>query len=260
MRTMKEKNKPVEQELPDFIKKAPELLPVYDWWVKEGKSTLVMLAVGAVCVGAFYGVRNWMDKRNQAANNALVQAFTTEDLESAVADYGSTKVGTALKYRLAKSYFDGDRFQEALDTYKGLLGSNEAFVDIAEVGVAESLEGLKQYKEAKEAYVAYAGDASKTNSYLLLTAQLGSARCTALLGDKDAAVKELDALKAKLGNDEIAKLRIERLTDAVKRYDPTRQTRSLFDAANDAAEALATEKKEPAKVEVKPAAKPAEKK
>ncbi len=243
MRTMKETNKPAEQELPAFIKKTPELLPVYDWWVKEGKSTLVMLAVGAACVGAFYGVRNWMDKRNQAANNALVAAFTTEDLESAVADYGSTKVGSALKLRLAKSYFDAERFQEALDTYKGLLDSNAAFVDIAEVGVAESLEGLKQYKEAKDAYSAYAGDVSNTNSYLLLTARLGGARCTALLGDKAAAEKELDALKAEAGDDYSAKQRIERLADAVKRYDPARQARSLFDAADDAAKALATEKK-----------------
>ena len=32
-----------DENLPAFVKAAPELLPVWDWWVKEGKSTLMML-------------------------------------------------------------------------------------------------------------------------------------------------------------------------------------------------------------------------
>jgi hypothetical protein len=131
-----------------------------------------------------------------------------------------------------------------------------ALADIAEIGRAYALEGLAKYKEAGEAYAAFANDAAKTNSYLALTAKLGSARCTALAGDKDGAVKALDALKTTLKDDKMAEARIERLTDAIKRYEPGRSPRSLFDAADAAEKSLATEAKPAAPA---PAAKPAAK-
>lgn len=254
---MSEENKketPPEQ-LPAFVKKAPELLPLWDWWVKEGKSTVTMLIIAGAVVAAFYGVRGYLRSRDAAANAALVNAYSADDLEAAVSSYGSSKVGPALRLRLAKAYFDAERYQDALDTYEGLVAKAAkipAIADIAEVGRAYALEGLAKYKEAGEAYAAFANDAAKTNSYLALTAKLGSARCTALAGDKDGAVKALDALKATLKDDKIAEARIERLTDAIKRYEPGRSPRSLFDAADAAEKSLATEAKPAA-----PAAKPA---
>ena len=241
-----------DDNLPAFVKAAPELLPVWDWWVKEGKSTLLMLAVAALVVAGFYGVRNWLGARDAAANNALVNAYNTDELESAVSSYGSTKVGPALRLRLAKSYYDAERYQDALDVYDAVAAkasSNAAFADVAVVGRAYALEGLAKYKEAREAFAAYAQ--ANTNSYLLLTAQLGAARCKALEGDKDGAAKDFDALKA-AAKDDFAKNRIERMADAVKRHDPKRAARSLFDAANAAATAVAAEKKPEA-----PAAQPA---
>ena len=62
-----------------------------------------------------------------------------------------------------------------------------------------------------------------------------------------------DALKAATTH-EFAKRRIERMADAVKRHDPKRAARSLFDAANAAAAAVDAEKKPEAKPEAKPAA------
>ena len=258
---MSEENKketPPEQ-LPAFVKKAPELLPLWDWWVKEGKSTVTMLIIAGAVVAAFYGVRGYLRSRDAAANAALVNAYSADDLEAAVSSYGSSKVGPALRLRLAKAYFDAERYQDALDTYEGLVAKAAkipAIADIAEVGRAYALEGLAKYKEAGEAYAAFANDAAKTNSYLALTAKLGSARCTALAGDKDGAVKALDALKATLKDDKIAEARIERLTDAIKRYEPGRSPRSLFDAADAAEKSLATEAK-PAVSAPVPAAKPA---
>ena len=35
--------KDVDPALPAIVKAAPELIPLWDWWVKEGKSTLMML-------------------------------------------------------------------------------------------------------------------------------------------------------------------------------------------------------------------------
>ena len=254
------KNETPPEQLPAFIKKAPELLPLWDWWVKEGKSTVMMLLVAGVVVAAFYGVRGYLRSRDAAANAALVNAYSADDLEAAVSSYGSTKVGPALKLRLAKAYYDAERYQDALDTYDGLVAKAAkmpAIADIAEIGRAYALEGLAKYKEAGDAYAAFANDAAKTNSYLALTAKLGGARCKALAGDKDGAVKELDALKATLKDDKMAELRVERLTDAIKRYEPGRSPHSLFDAANAAEASIAAEKKPaaPAPAAVKPAAK-----
>ena len=256
---MSEEKKNTEENLPAFIKAVPELLPVWDWWVKEGKSTLLMLVVAAVVVLGFYGGRSFLRARNAAANQALVSAFTVEELETAVSSYGGTKAGPALRMRLAKAYYDAERYQDALDVYDKLVAkasSNPAFGDIAVVGRAHALEGLSKYKEAQTAFAEFA--ASSTNSYMILDAKLGAARCKALLGDKEGAAKDFDALKA-AAKDDMEKERVERMADAVKRYDPSRSSRSLMDAANAAAKAIDGEKKsaETAKPAPAPAAKPA---
>ena len=257
------KTEQTPEQIPAFIKKAPELLPLWDWWVKEGKSTLTMLVLAGAVVGAFYGIRGYLRSRDAAANAALTNSYTTDDLEAAVSSYGSSKVGPALKLRLAKAYYDAERYQDAFDTYDALAAKADqipAFADVAYIGRAYSLEGLKKYQEAREAYAAFAKDESKTNSFLALSAKLGDARCQALAGDKDGAVKALDAIKATLKDDKLAEARVERLTDAIKRYEPGRSPRSLFDAADAAEKAIESEKKatDPAaKPEVKPAEKPA---
>ena len=262
---MSEENKNSEENLPAIVKAAPELLPVWDWWVKEGKSTLMMLVIAIVVVLGFYGGRNWLRARNAAANQALVNAFSVDELETAVSSYGSTKAGFALRQRLAKAYYDAERYQDALDVYDKLAAkasSNPAFGDIAIMGRAHALEGLAKYKEAQAAFAEFA--ASSTNSYMILDAKLGAARCKALLGDKEGAAKDFDALKA-AAKDDMEKDRVERMADAVKRYDPSRSSRSLLDAANAAAKALDVEKKsaeaptaaKPAAPAPAPAAKPA---
>ena len=263
------KTEQTPEQIPAFIKKAPELLPLWDWWVKEGKSTLTMLVLAGAVVGAFYGIRGYLRSRDAAANAALTNSYTTDDLEAAVSSYGSSKVGPALKLRLAKAYYDAERYQDAFDTYDALAAKADqipAFADVAYIGRAYSLEGLKKYQEAREAYAAFAKDESKTNSFLALSAKLGDARCQALAGDKDGAVKALDAIKATLKDDKLAETRVKRLTDAIKRYEPGRSPRSLFDAADVAEKAIESEKKVTApaakptdKPAEKPAAKPAEK-
>ena len=178
---MSEEKKTSNENLPAFVKAAPELLPVWDWWVKEGKSTVAMLLVAALVVGGFYAGRNWLRGRDAGANQALVNAYAVDELETAVADYGSTKVGPALRLRLAKAYYDAARYEDALAVYDALVakaGDNAAFADIAVVGRAYALEGQEKFKEAGAAFAAFAQ--ANTNSYLLLAAQLGAARCKAL--------------------------------------------------------------------------------
>ena len=251
-------NEVPNENLPAFVKAAPELLPVWDWWVKEGKSTLAMLLVVAVAVMGFYAWKNYQKRNAAAANQVLMNAISAEDLESAVSDYGSTKVGPALRLRLAKAYYDGaiddsTKYEKALKIYDELIKSsdNAAFADVAVVGRAYSLEGLEKYDEAQKAFEGFAQ--ASTNSYLLLTAQLGAARCKMLGGRKDEALKDLEALKAD-AKDEMAKARIDSLIDVVKRHDPSRKrlAASMFDLADSAQKSLDAEKKAEA-----PAAKPA---
>lgn len=270
---MSEKNTNIEPELPAFVKKAPELIPLWDWWVKEGRSTVTMLAVAGLAVAAFYGIRGWLRGREASANAALVKMSAPsgmggtgmiETQEEAVNSYGSTKVGDKMRIVLAKGYYDEERFEDALKVYDEIIkGGNKDrdIADIAIVGRAFALEGIAsseeirdkqsaKYKEAAEAFAAYVGDNANADSYLLLDAKLGAARCKALAGDKDGAAKDFEALE-KDAKDEASKARIKRVADAVKSYKPRART-SLFDAANAAAQTSA-----PAKPAAKAPAKPA---
>ena len=263
---MSEENKTIpEPELPAFVKKAPELIPVWDWWVKEGKSTLAIVAAAAVCVGVVYGVKGWMKARAQAANNALMNAYSTEEIEEANAKYGSSKIGPAIKLRLAKSYYDAARYADARDVYAAYVkkaAKNDALLPVAMLGLAYSHEGDADYAKAKEQFNLLAQDDANPVSF---TAKLGVARCTALAGDKDGALKALDELKEKA--DALGKTRVERLADMLKRYDPARKPASLLEAADKAALAIKEAEKpaeaakpaeKPAAEAAKPAAKPAE--
>ena len=246
----KEKNNnSVTEEVPGWVKKAPELLPVWDWWVKEGRSTVTILLVAGVCVAGFYAWKNWQSSRTAAANSALVNSFTTDELEEAVAKFGGTATGSALKLRLAKSYLDGERWEEAEKVYSDYVASAKAddpFVSLAQLGRAYALEGSGKVGEASKEFETLAAD---TNLPVSATAALGVARCMALNGDKDGAIKKLEA------SDDV---RAKNLIETIKRYDPNRKSASLFDAADAAASKIASEETAAAKVEAKPAEKPAE--
>ena len=267
---MSENEKNLEPELPAFVKKAPELIPLWDWWVKEGRSTAIMVAVAGLAVAAFYGTRNWMKGRDAAASAALVKMASSnapggglvDEQEEAVATYGSTKAGPKMKIVLAKSYFDAERYEDALKVYDELVkdaSKNQDMADIAAVGRAQALEGIAsqdesedgrkaKYKAASEAFAEYV--ATHEKSYLLLDAKLGAARCKALSGDKDGATADFAALTEN-AKDEAEKSHIKRVEDAVKRYKP-RARASLLDVANSAAAQLEKEKKADAKPEAKP--------
>lgn len=244
-------NKPVTEEVPNWVKKAPELLPVWDWWVKEGRSTITWLLVAGVCVAGWYAFKNWQAGRTASANNALVNAFTADELEEAVAKFGGTQTGAALKLRLAKSYLDGARWEEAEKVYGDYISAakeDDPFVSLAQLGRAYALEGAGKVADASKEFEALAAN---TNLPVSATAALGVARCMALNGDKAGALKKLEA-----STDSRAK----NLSEMIKRYDPNRKAASLFDAADAAATKIEAEKSaESKKSDVKPAAdKPAE--
>ena len=196
----------------------PEFLPLVEWWEKDGKQIVTCLLAVAVVAGGWYGWKNHKAATRVAASNALVNAYTTEELEDSVAKFSGTAAGGALKLRLAKSYFDAGRYEEALSQYEALSGNApEGFADIPPVGKAQCLEALGKYDEALKAFDAFAE--ANPASFLKLTAQLGSARSIAQSGDKAKALARLDALKAANKDDALAKARIEATELAVKRYE-----------------------------------------
>lgn len=243
------KTKPVTENLPNWVKKSPELLPVWDWWVREGRSTVTLLLVAAICVAGWFLFKNWRADRAAAANNALMNAFTTDELEEAAAKFGGSATGPALKLRLGKSYLDAERWDEAEKTYSGYVAvaaKDDPFASLAMLGRAYALEGGGKFDEAEKEFSLLAAD---TNLPVSATAKLGVARCMALKGDKDGAIKMLEA------SDDV---RAKNLIETIRRFDPNRKTVSLFDAANSAAVKIEQEKPA-ADTKAKPAdSKPAE--
>ncbi|MBQ0033559.1 MAG: tetratricopeptide repeat protein [bacterium] len=196
----------------------PELLPLVEWWEKDGKSTVIWLLVAAIAVGGWYGWKNHKQAVKAAASDALVNAYTTEEVEDAVAKFSGSATEGALKLRLAKSYFDAGRYEESLAQYEALIGNApDGFADIPAVGKAQCLEALGKFDEAAKAFDAFA-EANPKN-YLTLTAQLGAARALAQAGDKKKALARIEALKAANKDDELAKARVEATETAIKRFE-----------------------------------------
>ena len=196
----------------------PELLPLVEWWEKDGKSTVIWLLVAAIAVGGWYGWKNHKAAVKAAASDALVNAYTTEEIEDAAAKFAGSATEGALKLRLAKSYFDAGRYEEALAQYEALIGNApDGFADIPVIGRAQCLEALGKFDEAAKAFDAFA-EASPKN-YLTLTAQLGAARSFAQAGDKKKALARIEALKSANADDELSKARIEATETAIKRFE-----------------------------------------
>ena len=195
----------------------PELIPLVEWWEKDGKSTVIWLLVAAIAVGGWYGWKNHKAAVKAAASDALVNAYTTEEIEDAVAKFSGSATAGSLKLRLAKSYFDAGRYGEALAQYEALIGNApDGFADIPAVGKAQTLEALGKFDEAAAAFDAFAE--ANPKSYLTLTAQLGAARCFVQQGDKAKALARIEALKQANKEDGIEKARIEATETAIRRF------------------------------------------
>ena len=200
------------------MKISPEFLPLIEWWEKDGKQIVMCLAAAAVIGGGWYAWQARKTYVKNAAADQLVNAYTAEELEEAVAKYSGTATGGALKLRLAKNYFDAARYEEALGQYEELDGkAPEGFEAVPQVGKAQCLEALGRFAEAEKAFEAFAE--ANPQSYLKLTAQLGAARSIAQLGDKKKALARLDALKAAYKGEAVATERIETTISVVERWE-----------------------------------------
>lgn len=201
------------------LKNNPELIPLIEWWEKDGKQTVALLAVAAIAVGGWYGWKSHRESVRIAASESLTSSYTADELEEAVSRFSGQPVGGALKIRLAKSYFDAGRYEEALAQYEELSANPpDGFADIPAVGKAQCLEALGKYAEAVEAFDAFAE--ANPKSFLALTAQLGAARSLAQSGDKAKALERIAALKESNKDDDLAKARVEATESVINRYEP----------------------------------------
>ena len=131
------------------LKNNPEFIPLIEWWEKDGKRLTVWLLAAAIAVGGWQAWKHHRLSLKIAASDALVSSYTTEELEDAVAKFSGSKAVGAIKLRLAKSYYDSGRYQEALDQYDNLASNApDGFADIPVVGRAQCLEAMGKYGDA----------------------------------------------------------------------------------------------------------------
>ncbi len=192
-----------------------ELIPLLDWWDQNGKQAIILVAVAVIAVAGFYGTKAWRANRRAAAAHALMESYTATELEDGVAKYEGTAAGPALKLRLAKKYYDEERYQEALDLYTQLTGqAPDGLADVPVVGAAQCLEALGKTEEAFQAYEAFV--AENATSFLAFAAKLGAARTLALKGDKAGALARLETLKGEVKGDATATAAVDALISAIQ--------------------------------------------
>ncbi len=215
----------------------PELLPLFDWWLENGRQLIVTVVLALVVGGSVIGYRTYTAKRSAAINRELMAANGIEELEDAVAKYGSSKPGNAIRMRLAKAYFDAERYNDALETYETCIARKppRSLEDVALIGRAYTLEALNQLDDANKAYQEIAANST---SFAAAQATMGMARIQTLKGDKESAKNTLENLKATLDADNTQlEMAIAHLEGVVDRYEP-RTRRSLMDAADEAAQQI----------------------
>lgn len=236
--------KPIPENLPE------ELLPLYDWWREKGvKSVSAALAIALAAAGIM-GYMHLRKNRIADANIELTQANSVEELEGVVAEYGNTKAGNAARIRLAKAYYDASKYENALASYEECEnnGVPKGFEDVVTLGRAHALEALEKTEQAFAVYKSFTE--SRKESYLYPQAAMGLARVTTLQGDKDAAKKILEELKAKKTDETAWEMAIANLEEIIDRYEPRRK-RSLFEMADEAGKVLDTEAQSTPATEVK---------
>jgi len=199
-----------------------ELIPLYDWWKTNGTQFIIQTGLVVILVGSVLGGKQYYDSKVATANQELLKASTTEELESLVSNYGRWKVGNAARLRLAKSLYDAEKYDEALEAYDLCLkkGAPVGFEEVAVMGRALCLEaaGAERLEEAAKAYAAFI--AKYPEHFLVTQAQMGQARILALQGKKAEAATMLETLKAGKNNDPMAEMAITQLQGVIARYEP----------------------------------------
>ena len=210
-----------------------EFIPLYDWWKTNGSQFMMQAAIVVILVGSVMGGKYYYKSSIAAANKELLKASTTEELEVLVNNYSRWQVGNTALLRLAKSYYDAGRYEDALAKYDICVskGKPAGFVEVAVMGRAMCFEALATDKRLEEAMAAYTEfEKANPNHFLVMQAKLGQARVLTLQGKKDEAKKLLETLKAGKNSEPMAEMAIAQLQGVIARYEP-RKDNSLTDTS-----------------------------
>ncbi|MFZ4394075.1 MAG: tetratricopeptide repeat protein [Kiritimatiellia bacterium] len=227
-------NQPLKKDTvaPDQVpSRIPEdLIPIWLWLKDNGTQWLVTIAVAVLLSAGVAVYFRHRDSQTAEAAQQLLAQPTIETLEKAVADYGSTPPGAAVKLKLAKAYCDAGLYEKALEAYDEFIKNHASypFADVAHVGRGFALFGLKRTEEAIEVFRAFR--MKNPSHFLAPQTTFGEAACLTLQGKKDAAKALLQDLRADKRDtpwDAAAK----RMEGAIERYQGG-SMRSLLDQAN----------------------------
>ena len=214
--------RPIPEKLPE------ELLPLFDWWHGEGKKTVLLVVMAAVIVGLGVLYRHHLGAQARLSSEQLLAAKSVEELET-LANGGNAGANALAKFRLAKSYYDAGRYDEALALYEALAKKqSHPFAATAILGKAHVLEAQDQPEEARTLFNDFRSQ--NPDHYLAPQAVIGEARCMATQGAKDGAMALLDVLIAAKADSQWEHI-AENTRDIIARYEK-REKRSLFDQAD----------------------------
>jgi len=196
-----------------------EFIPLYDWWTKNGIQFIVQAGIVVIVVGSILGGKYYYQNRVATANKELLKASTTEELEALVGNYGAWKIGNTARLRLAKSYYDAGKYEDALETYNACInkGAPVGFSAVAVMGRAICFEALDRTDEALAAYTAFIDNNPK--HFLVMQAKMGQARVMTLQGKTEQGQKLLETLKAEKNSDPMAEMAIAQLQGVIARYE-----------------------------------------
>ena len=230
-----------------------ELIPVIEWWQKDGKKTVVMFAVAGLAIASYYAWKNHNASLDGAAADKLSGVSIVEELEDAVAKFSGRDAESALKMKLAAAYCErGEEadYEKALEIYSALAESGNmpvALKGAPEMGKAFSLEALGKWADAAKAYAVVLAEGFDAK-HLVFDAKLGAARCQAQVEGRDKALAALEELK-KAYTDESSVARIDATIDVVKRWE---KREKIAPPAPKAEETPAKIELDPSKVVVTP--------
>ena len=111
--------KPVPENLPE------ELIPVYEWFCEHGKDFLLQVAIVVVVIIAAFTFKNYRASRADAASAAFLSANDVAGLEEVNGKFGGSKYGPLIRLRLARAYYDDEKFDLASEAFKAFLKENK---------------------------------------------------------------------------------------------------------------------------------------
>lgn len=214
--------------IPAFLPE--EFIPAWQWFEQNGSQVLVTLLLAAIVGG---GIAFYLHSRSARADRATEQlssADSIDALEAAVKQGGDAPAAVAAQLRLAKAYYDGGKYDDALNTYDLFIKKHERhpLVDVALLGRGFALASLNRTGDALEVFRLFQKE--MPDHYLIPQAIIGEACCLAASGKKPEAKARLEELRAS-HRETVWDNAGKRLQGVVDRYEP-RAARSLFDMAN----------------------------